>query len=99
MSVALIQNAQEGLLPGSQRTNNYRTHRAAAQMTFEISSLDELRAVYERMVEMGIPIRLTVNHGCSFVISAGGPDGSKIEVYWATGDRSISGRPCRGETR
>ena len=72
---------------------------AFAHIALKVSSLDELRTVYERAVEKGIPIRLTVNHGCSFAIYLGGPDGKMIEVYWPTGDMSISGRPCRGETR
>jgi quercetin dioxygenase-like cupin family protein/catechol 2,3-dioxygenase-like lactoylglutathione lyase family enzyme len=62
---------------------------AFAHSAFKVSSLDELRAMYERVVERGIPIRFTANHGCSFAIYFGDPDGNMIEVYWPTGDMSI----------
>ncbi len=49
-------------------------------------------------MEKGIPIRLIVKHGCSFAIYVGGTCGNLFEIYWPTGNLSISGRPCMGET-
>lgn len=60
-----------------------------AHTAFKVSSLDELRAMHKRVVEKGIPIRFTADHGCSFAIYFGDPDGNMIEVYWPTGDMSV----------
>ena len=59
-----------------------------AHIAFKVSSLDELRAMYNRIVEKDTPIRFTADHGCSFAIYFGDPDGNMIEVYWPTGDLS-----------
>jgi len=64
-----------------------------AHTAFKVSSLDELRAMYERVVARGIPIRFTANHGCSFAIYFGDLDGNMIEVYWPTGDMSFLDSP------
>jgi mannose-6-phosphate isomerase-like protein (cupin superfamily)/catechol 2,3-dioxygenase-like lactoylglutathione lyase family enzyme len=64
-----------------------------AHTAFKVSSLDELRAMYERVVARGIPIRFTANHGCSFAIYFGDLDGNMIEVYWPTGDMSFIDSP------
>ena len=59
-----------------------------AHIAFKVSSLDELRAMHQRIVDKGIPIRFSADHGCSFAIYFGDPDGNMIEVYWPTGDLS-----------
>ena len=64
-----------------------------AHTAFKVSSLDELRAMYERVVAKGIPIHFTANHGCSFAIYFGDLDGNMIEVYWPTGDLSFIDSP------
>ena len=64
-----------------------------AHTAFKVSSLDELRAMYERVVARGIPIRFTANHGCSFAIYFGDLDGNMIEVYWPTGDMGFIDSP------
>lgn len=61
-----------------------------AHLAFKVSSLDALRAMYGRVVEKGIPIRFSADHGCSFAIYFGDPDGNMIEVYWPTGDMSVT---------
>jgi quercetin dioxygenase-like cupin family protein len=65
-----------------------------AHTAFKVSSLDELRTMYERVVERGIPIRFTANHGCSLAIYFDDLDGNMIEVYWPTGDLSFLEPPA-----
>lgn len=62
-----------------------------AHIAFKVSSLDALRTMYKRVVDKGIPIRFTANHGCSLAIYFDDPDGNMIEVYWPTGDMSTRG--------
>src|SRR5215831_4042864 len=69
------------------------TNPALAHTAFKVSSLDELRAMYERVVARGIPLRFTANHGCSFAIYFNDLDGNMIEVYWPTGDMSYIDSP------
>lgn len=57
-------------------------------IAFKVSSLDELRTMYKRVVEKGIPVRFTADHGWSFAIYFGDPDGNMIGAYWPTGDPS-----------
>ena len=70
------------------------TNPALAHTAFKVSSLDELRAMYERVVAKGIPLRFTANHGCSFAIYFNDLDGNMIEVYWPTGDMSYIDSPA-----
>lgn len=59
-----------------------------AHIAFKVCSLDELRAMYARVVEKGLPIKFIANHHASFAIYFDDPDGNMIEVYWPTGDLS-----------
>ena len=59
---------------------------AFAHTAFKVSSLAELRSFHARVVERGIPIKFTFNHGASFAFYFDDPDGNLIEVYWPTGD-------------
>jgi len=59
---------------------------AFAHIAFKVSSLAELRSFHTRVVERGIPIKFTFNHGASFAFYFDDPDGNVIEVYWPTGD-------------
>jgi NAD(P)-dependent dehydrogenase (short-subunit alcohol dehydrogenase family) len=59
---------------------------AFAHIAFKVSSLAELRSFHARVVERGIPIKFTFNHGASFAFYFDDPDGNVIEVYWPTGD-------------
>jgi catechol-2,3-dioxygenase len=61
---------------------------AFAHIAFKVSSLAELRSLHARIVQRGIPIKFTFNHGVSFAFYFDDPDGNMIEVYWPTGDLS-----------
>ena len=61
---------------------------AFAHIAFKVSSLSELRSLHARVVQRGIPIKFTFNHGVSFAFYFDDPDGNMIEVYWPTGDLS-----------
>ena len=61
---------------------------AFAHIAFKVSSLSELRSLHARVVQRGIPIKFTFNHGVSFAFYFDDPDGNLIEVYWPTGDLS-----------
>jgi catechol 2,3-dioxygenase-like lactoylglutathione lyase family enzyme len=55
---------------------------------FKVASLDALRAVHRRIVERGIPVKMTMNHGCSIAFYFDDPEGNMIEIYWPTGVRN-----------
>jgi catechol-2,3-dioxygenase len=59
---------------------------AFAHIAFKVSSLSELRSLHARVVQRGIPIKFTFNHGVSFAFYFDDPDGNMVEVYWPTGD-------------
>ena len=59
---------------------------AFAHIAFKVSSLAELRSLHARIVQRGIPIKFTFNHGVSFAFYFDDPDGNMVEVYWPTGD-------------
>jgi len=59
---------------------------AFAHIAFKVSSLAELRSLHARVVQRGIPIKFTFNHGVSFAFYFDDPDGNMVEVYWPTGD-------------
>jgi catechol-2,3-dioxygenase len=63
-------------------------NRTSAHVAFKVSSLDELRSVYARVLERKIPVKFVFNHGVSFAFYFDDPDGNMIEVYWPTGDLS-----------
>jgi catechol-2,3-dioxygenase len=66
---------------------------AFAHVAFKVSSLAELRYFYARVVERNIPIKFAANHGVSFAFYFDDPDGNMIEVYWPTGELSLSLQP------
>ncbi|HSU60828.1 MAG TPA: VOC family protein [Bryobacteraceae bacterium] len=66
---------------------------ALAHIAFKVSSLVELRAFYARVVERNLPIKFMANHGVSFAFYFDDPDGNTIEVYWPTGELSLSLQP------
>ena len=55
-----------------------------AHVAFKVSSLDELRAVYSRVLERKIAIKCAFNHWAPFAFYFDDPDGHMIEVYWPT---------------
>lgn len=52
---------------------------------FKVGSLADLRALHRQMTERGIPIKMTMNHGCSLAFYIDDPEGNMIEIYWPTG--------------
>ena len=62
---------------------------ALQHTAFEVRSLADLRAFYQRALGQGVPIKMALNHGVSLSFYFDDPEGHLIEVYWPTG------APCR----
>jgi catechol-2,3-dioxygenase len=54
-------------------------------IAFKVDTLADLRAAYRRIVDMGLPIKMALNHGVSLAFYFQDPEGHLVEVYWATG--------------
>jgi catechol-2,3-dioxygenase len=52
---------------------------------FKVGSLAHLRAVYQRVLSQGVPVKMAFNHGVSIAFYFEDPEGHLIEVYWPTG--------------
>ena len=52
---------------------------------FKVRSLAHLRAVYQRVLGRGVPVKIAFNHGVSIAFYFEDPEGHLIEVYWPTG--------------
>ena len=52
---------------------------------FKVRSLADLRAVYQRVLGRGVPVKMAFNHGVSIAFYFEDPEGHLIEVYWPTG--------------
>ena len=52
---------------------------------FKVASLADLRTLSRQITERGIPIKMTMNHGCSLAFYIDDPEGNMIEIYWPTG--------------
>ena len=50
-----------------------------------VRSLAHLRAVYQRVLDRGVPVKMAFNHGVSLAFYFEDPEGHLIEVYWPTG--------------
>ena len=61
---------------------------AFAHVAFRVATLADLRAGYRQIVERGLPIRHSFNHGTSLAFYFNDPEGNLIEVYWSTGVRN-----------
>ena len=61
---------------------------------FEVRSLADLRAFYQRALGQGVPIKMALNHGVSLSFYFDDPEGHLIEVYWPTG---AACRPRHGD--
>lgn len=51
------------------------------QLSFEVESLDELRQMYQRVVEEGVENLLPRNHGNAWSVYFDDPEGNNIEIY------------------
>jgi catechol-2,3-dioxygenase len=52
---------------------------------FKVRSLAHLRAMYQRVLGRGVPVKMAFNHGASIAFYFEDPEGQLIEVYWPTG--------------
>lgn len=59
--------------------------RVINQISLRVATLDDLRAVYRRLIDAGLQIDAVVNHvsalGCYYF----DPEGNRSEVFWVTG--------------
>src|SRR5262245_56413580 len=67
---------------------------ALQHTAFEVHSLADLRAFYQRVICRGVPVKIALNHGVSLSFYFADPEGHLIEVYWPTG---AACRPRHGE--
>jgi len=56
---------------------------------FEVRSLTDLRALYKRVLDRGVPVKMALNHGVSLSFYFDDPEGHLIEVFWSTGIDSL----------
>src|SRR5262245_3288411 len=61
---------------------------------FEVRTLSDLRAMHQRVVGRGVPVKMALDHGVSLSFYFDDPEGHLIEVYWPTG---IACCPRHGE--
>lgn len=57
----------------------------AQQISFTMGSLDELKEMYQAVVDAGCRIERVVNHGIAFGCYFLDPEENRVEVYWSTG--------------
>lgn len=55
-----------------------------AHVAFKVETLADLRAFYQQIVEMGLPIKMAFNHGASLAFYFHDPEGNLVEIYWPT---------------
>jgi catechol-2,3-dioxygenase len=53
-------------------------------VAFRVASLADLREKYRELVDRGVEIEETTNHGCSIAFYVRDPEGHRIEFYWET---------------
>jgi catechol-2,3-dioxygenase len=51
---------------------------------FKVRSLADLRALHQRVIGRGVPVKMALNHGVSLAFYFDDPEGHLIEVYWPT---------------
>ena len=61
---------------------------------FKVRSLADLRALHQRALGRGVPVKMALNHGVSLSFYFDDPEGHLIEVYWPTG---VACRPRHGD--
>ena len=54
-------------------------------IAIEVESVADLRAFNQRVIDRGLPIRWTLNHGVSLALYFADPVGNLIKLYWHTG--------------
>ncbi len=58
---------------------------AGRHTALKVKSLADLRTFYQHIVDRGVAIKRSVNHGVSLAFYFDDPEGNTIEIYWATG--------------
>jgi catechol-2,3-dioxygenase len=66
---------------------------ALQHTAFEVRSLAGLRALHQRALGRGVPVKTALNHGVSLSFYFDDPEGHLLEVYWPTG---VACRPLHG---
>lgn len=54
------------------------------QLSFKVASIDELKAMYNRVKKAGVQMIKPVNHGCAWSIYFPDPEGNMVEIYLDT---------------
>jgi len=54
-------------------------------IAFKVASLGDLRSAYLRIVDLGLPIKMALNHGVSLAFYFQDPEQNLVEIYWPTG--------------
>ena len=67
---------------------------ALQHTAFDVCSLADLRAFYQRALGQGVPVKMALNHGVSLSFYFDDPEGHLIELYWPTG---VACRPVHGD--
>lgn len=58
---------------------------AGRHTALKVKSLADLRTFYRHIVDRGVAIKRSVNHGVSLAFYFDDPEENTIEIYWATG--------------
>ena len=61
---------------------------------FEVRTLADLRALHQRVLGRGVPVKMALNHGMSLSFYFDDPEGHLLEVYWPT---AVPCRPRHGD--
>lgn len=73
--VALVQVGDDALAPQARQVG-------LNHMAWMMSSLDDLKELYQRLKERGVPIKRVSDHGISIGIYFEDPDGNGVEVSY-----------------
>lgn len=73
--VALVQAGEDAVAPNGHRVG-------LNHMAWMMASLDDLKELYQRLKDKGVPIRQVADHGISIGIYFEDPDGNGIEVSY-----------------
>jgi catechol 2,3-dioxygenase len=63
---------------------DHATANVAQQISFLVASLDEVRAMRDRVVAAGMEVRRVVTHGNAWSVYFGDPEDNTLEVYTQT---------------
>src|ERR1044071_4590872 len=61
--------------------------RVINQISLRVATLDDLRAVYRRLIDAGLTVAEVVILAGAFGCSSFDPEGNRSEVFWSPGER------------